>query len=120
MAPITLDTTVLTKLGRNVTPGMIPKLIEAFLQELDTRIATIQNTPFKGNEQQIRLQVHSIKSTSRTFGAIALADKAAAIEQMIDDQASEADINLEIPQLVALLPLIKEAYLSYQAEGEIH
>lgn len=109
--PFCINTETLKRLAEDVSLEMMPDLIRAFLEELDTRLASVQSTPLLNNENHIRTQVHSIKSCARTFGATALADKAAHIEQMIDAKVS--NIESQIQQLVALLPTVRQAFIIY-------
>jgi len=116
VAPSTINTQVLVRLAEDVSIEMMPDLIHAFLEEIDTRLAVVQSTQLTGNENHIRTQVHSVKSCARTFGAIALAEKAAYIEQMIDVKVS--DIEIQIQQMLALLPSVKQAFNDYLVQLE--
>lgn len=108
-----IDSETLQNLAEEVSVELMPTLIDAFLKELDTRTAIIRSTVLIDNEKSIRLQVHSIKSCARTFGALALAEKAALIEQLIDGQSHEAQN--EIEQLFILLPATRQAFSQYKS-----
>lgn len=109
--PFSINTNTLERLAEDVSFEMMPELIRAFIEELDTRIDVVSSTQLTNNESHIRTQVHSIKSCARTFGATVLADKAAHVEQMID--ANVSGIEIQIHQLVALLPIVKLAFTRY-------
>jgi two-component system phosphorelay protein LuxU len=108
-----INTQVLTKLAEDVSIENLPSLIDVFLAELDTRLTAIETAPLEGDENHLRIQIHSIKSCARTFGATELANKAAEIEKVMGN--SDIDITSQIQQLLALLPTVKQMYLQYKA-----
>ncbi|MCJ8274599.1 MAG: Hpt domain-containing protein [Psychrosphaera sp.] len=112
MSTFTIDTAVLTKLAQDVPHEMMPKLIDAFLKELDTRFTIIAEHPLRGNEEQIRLQAHSVKSCARTFGAHDLGELAAEIEMLAEQRNATAEP--KIVHLLALLPTVKQAFVEYK------
>ncbi len=112
MSTFTIDTAVLAKLSNDVSVEMMPKLIDAFLKELDTRFTIIADNPLAGNEEQIRIQAHSVKSCARTFGANALGELAAEIEKLAEQRSATAEP--KIVHLLALLPMVKQAFVEYK------
>ncbi|NQZ09058.1 MAG: Hpt domain-containing protein [Algicola sp.] len=114
MSTLTIDTAVLAKLAEDVSSEMMPKLIDAFLKELDTRFTIIAEHPLAGNEDQIRMQAHSVKSCARTFGAHDLGELAAEIEMLAEQRNATAEP--KIVHLLALLPMVKQAFVEYKSK----
>lgn len=111
--PVVIDTAILTRLGRDVSEEMLPVLIDAFLEELDGRALSIEKAIAEADDDHLRIEVHSIKSCARTFGATALAIRAADIEEQIKAQKSRPA--LQIQQMLAQLPSVRAAFNAYLA-----
>lgn len=109
----TIDTTVLAQLAKDTCVEDFPNLIDVFLTELETRCDGVRAALKEDNEKNLRIQVHSIKSCARTFGAPTLATMAADIEQdIINNQLAKA--TEEIPLMLSLLPGIKQEFIDYK------
>ncbi len=115
--PSMIDTGVLSKLGGDVSMENMPTLIDAFLKELDTRSVSVKTALIEEDANHLRIEVHSIKSCARTFGATALATKAAAIEQRINEDPPV--VAAEINQMLGLLPLVRQVFLNYRETLEV-
>ena len=112
---VAVDKQVLTKLAADVSPAILPALIDVFLKELVTRSKTIESLPHDGSDPRLKVEVHSLKSCARTFGATAFADKAALIEKLIVEQSSDGEIQEQIAQLQSMLPNLLGIFSYYQS-----
>ncbi|MFT4925746.1 MAG: HPt (histidine-containing phosphotransfer) domain-containing protein [Phenylobacterium sp.] len=108
-----IDSQVLVKLAVDVSLECLPMLIDAFLEELTTRATSVQTALVENDSKALRIEVHSIKSCCRTFGAIGLGTKAAEIEQMIVDKPPH--LAQEINQMLKFIPDVEQAFLAYRA-----
>jgi HPt (histidine-containing phosphotransfer) domain-containing protein len=71
-------------LGRRAD-GMLPGLIERFYQDVDRLLADARQALGQGQAEDLRRASHSLKSTSATFGAMALSSVARELEYLARD-----------------------------------
>ena len=83
--PEVLDTRALEQLrltlGRQAD-GMLPALIEQFYQDADRLLSQARQALEQGRAEDLRIASHSLKSTSATFGAMALSAMARELESL--------------------------------------
>src|SRR5262245_58164469 len=78
-----LDATALQELLETSggDPGFLAELIDTFLAEAPTLMATMQRSLAAGHADELRRAAHSLKSNSASFGAHGLARLAQRIEE---------------------------------------
>jgi HPt (histidine-containing phosphotransfer) domain-containing protein len=64
---------------------MLPGLIERFYQDVDRLLADARQALEQGQAEDLRRASHSLKSTSATFGAMALSAVARELEVLAQD-----------------------------------
>jgi HPt (histidine-containing phosphotransfer) domain-containing protein len=114
-----IDTRVLNKLAGEVSIENLPVLIDAFLRELETRSVAVKTALVNDDQKHLRIEVHSIKSCARTFGATSLATKAADIELSIKEQPDAVAGGIE-QMLTDQLPAVKQAFIDYRKALLLH
>ncbi|MBF0153539.1 MAG: response regulator [Magnetococcales bacterium] len=67
-----LDAAVLEQMARDTTPGLVPRMVNVFIQEASKRRERILLGVSSGDMEAIRLEIHALKSSAGTFGARAL------------------------------------------------
>lgn len=75
-----LDDAVLTELADDVGADLLPELIETFLEETRERLVVMATMWGEGNIAGLGHEAHTLKSTSGSFGALALQAAAARLE----------------------------------------
>jgi HPt (histidine-containing phosphotransfer) domain-containing protein len=61
---------------------MLPALIEQFYRDADRLLSQARQASEQGRAEDLRIASHSLKSTSATFGAMALSAVAREIESL--------------------------------------
>jgi signal transduction histidine kinase/DNA-binding response OmpR family regulator/HPt (histidine-containing phosphotransfer) domain-containing protein len=89
---------------------MLPGLIDSFIQDAPRLIADAQRSWEQGHPTDLRRAAHTLKSSSATFGAMALSALARELEYKARDGALE--------QVLELLARIESAYLQAKAALE--
>ena len=64
---------------------MLPELIEGFYQDAERLLAEAHQALDQGRAGDLRRAAHSLKSTSATFGAMALSEAAKDLEHLAQD-----------------------------------
>ncbi|MCI5055879.1 MAG: Hpt domain-containing protein, partial [Flavobacteriales bacterium] len=65
----------------HISKELRPLVFSKFSEELSKAIDTLNG--FSGNEDQLKAFMHRLNGSSKTFGAIALGDMAASLEEKI-------------------------------------
>jgi hypothetical protein len=79
-APV-LDEDAITALERDLSPELMPSVVQTFLDEAAERIEAIRLAVAEGDAAAAGEQGHALKGSAATFGALALRDVAYAIER---------------------------------------
>jgi PAS domain S-box-containing protein len=74
--------------------GMLPGLIEQFYQDVDRLLGEAQEALDQGQIDDLRRAAHTLKSTSATFGALALSAVARELEYLARDGVLEGASDL--------------------------
>jgi len=74
--------------------GMLPGLIEQFYQDVDRLLGEAQEAFDQGQIDDLRRAAHTLKSTSATFGAVALSAVARELEYLARDGVLEGASDL--------------------------
>lgn len=74
--------------------SLVPQIIDCYLQEAPTLVAAMQIAVFQHSAENLMQAAHSLKSSSRALGAIALSDICWLLEQIgrsdeFDDRGEE-------------------------------
>jgi CheY-like chemotaxis protein len=88
VSPKVLDQRALEQLRATLgkqADGMLPGLIERFYQDVDRLLVDAQQALGQGQAEDLRRASHSLKSTSATFGAMALSAVAGELEYLARD-----------------------------------
>ena len=72
----------------NVGVDDFNKLLNAFFSECNSKLVSMGSNAAKANHDLLELETHTLKSVSRTFGAIELGDACSALEQAACNQDS--------------------------------
>jgi len=97
VAPEVLDPGALKQLRATLgkqADGMLPGLIERFYQDVDRLLGEAQQALEQGETTDLRRAAHSLKSTSATFGAVALSGVARELEYLARDGVLEGAAGL--------------------------
>jgi len=73
---------------------MLPGLIERFYQDVDRLLGEARQALEQGETTDLRRAAHSLKSTSATFGAVALSEVARELEYLARDGVLEGAAGL--------------------------
>ncbi len=76
----TIDHNTLIQLGEDTDPGMLPTLIDAFIANINDRMAAINQAVSALDMRQLAEDAHSLKGSSATFGVVSLNRLAAELE----------------------------------------
>jgi HPt (histidine-containing phosphotransfer) domain-containing protein len=68
---------------------MLPGLIERFYQDVDRLLDEARQALEQGQADDLHRAAHTLKSTSATFGAVALSEVALALEYLARDGVLE-------------------------------
>lgn len=109
-----IDEVALDKLVNEVSAEILPTLIDVFVKELVTRCKAVEQLPHDGSDPRLRVEIHSLKSCARTFGATGFAEQAQLIERMIDGHPG--DIETQINRLQQLLPGVLGVFSAFQSQ----
>jgi len=78
----------LDQLADEVGPAVLPRLLRTFFAEAETRMGAFARLSQEGAEGgeggRLHREIHSLKSAAASFGAAALAMRAAEIEEAIE------------------------------------
>jgi HPt (histidine-containing phosphotransfer) domain-containing protein len=97
VAPEVLDPGALKQLRATLgkqADRMLPGLIERFYQDVDRLLAEARQALEQGQADDLHRAAHTLKSTSATFGAVALSEVARELEYMARDGALEGAARL--------------------------
>ncbi|GIL41013.1 ATP-binding protein [Roseiterribacter gracilis] len=112
-----IDETIVVRLLQEVEPGALTRLLGVFLEEARNRAARIEAAVGRLDAAeaiaQIEHESHAMKGSAETFGAAALAARAAAIESAIRARALDTVRN----QANGLASLVIDAEHAYRARG---
>jgi CheY-like chemotaxis protein/HPt (histidine-containing phosphotransfer) domain-containing protein len=103
-----LDPAVFGELRESVGDEFLPELIEEFLSDAPQQIALMRSSVSTSNVDELRRAAHSLKTTSATLGAAALADISRAMEGHARD-GEVAPAAAMIPAAEAALEQVKRA-----------
>lgn len=109
-----IDEDILGKLAAEVSPKLFPTLLDVFVKEIVTRCNAIDTLPHDGSDPRLKIEIHSLKSCARTFGAIDFAEQAATIEQIICGHPG--NIEQQLLQLQNMLPMVLGEFSAFQAQ----
>ncbi len=91
-----IDQATFEKLKDGVGADFIGELVATYCDETPRLIAQLQQALAACDAEAFRQAAHSIKSTSKTFGAFALSELAKELEMMgRDGQLADAQANVE-------------------------
>jgi HPt (histidine-containing phosphotransfer) domain-containing protein len=73
-------------------PGFVDELVDTYLEDAETQLASLRQAALDGNTASIERPAHSLKSSSATVGAMALAELCRSLEAdartgVVDDAA---------------------------------
>lgn len=109
-API--DWSSLDQLTEEIGASVLPRLLKTFFGEAEKRLGTFsrlsQEGAIGGEGGQLHREVHSLKSAAASFGASALAMRAASLEEWIEGGGYRHDPDA-IAELAGLLSEFREA-----------
>jgi HPt (histidine-containing phosphotransfer) domain-containing protein len=74
-------------------PGFVDELIDTYLEDAETQLAALRQAALAGDAASMERPAHSLKSSSATVGAMALAELCRSLEAdaragVVDDAAS--------------------------------
>ena len=75
-----IDRAAYDALSHSMGPDFMPELVEAYLEDTPVQIAALRRALASGEAETFRRAAHSIKSTSKNFGASSLAEQARELE----------------------------------------
>jgi HPt (histidine-containing phosphotransfer) domain-containing protein len=75
-----IDKSVFDELCETAGTDFAADLVQTFLQEAPQMLADLREALAAGNAERFRRTAHSLKSNANTFGAVALAEGARALE----------------------------------------
>ena len=76
-----IDPAAWSELEQTAGADFMAELVQTFLEEAPTMLASMREALAAGHADDFRRNAHSLKSNSLTFGALALAAQARALEQ---------------------------------------
>lgn len=89
--PSLVDDTVLNELRETLGPS-VSRIVDKYIQQVPVYLADLNEAVQKKNEELFKRTAHSLKSASRSMGAVVAGEMAADLEQkglagasMIDD-----------------------------------
>jgi len=94
---------------------VFPELVEVFFQETESSIDNMKNHIEDKDWASVKDIGHSLKSSSRTFGAIGLSDISFKIER--SEQNSEDEVNSLFQDFVSEYEEVKKLILQLQSES---
>ena len=101
---------------------MLPELVNRFVEDADRLIQEARVALEQKSAQDLRRAAHSLKSTSATFGAVALSEAARELEVLARDEVLEGATPL-ITQIEAGFAIAKAALETTQGietdDGEL-
>jgi CheY-like chemotaxis protein/HPt (histidine-containing phosphotransfer) domain-containing protein len=100
--PAVLDRATLDQLAADTDPGIAEELVRTFVHETVARLDQIAHAADKRDFTTLEREAHSLKSSSGTFGALALQEHAKALELACRDGSGERALML-VPPLRALV-----------------
>ncbi|MDH3715913.1 MAG: Hpt domain-containing protein [Gammaproteobacteria bacterium] len=98
-----IDETVLEQLARDTSVQAVPAMIGVFLEETQGRMAHIASAHSVGDLDAVKDEVHALKSTAGTFGALYLQRLARYLERACGDRRAE-----ETERAIAAMPGVLE------------
>jgi CheY-like chemotaxis protein len=108
-----IDETVVVRLLQEVEPAALRRLLGVFIDEAASRVARIEAAAARLDSSeaiaQIEHESHALKGSAVTFGAAALAARAASIETAIGVRALDS-VRAKVSGLVAMLADAEAAY----------
>lgn len=95
------DETVIDRMIADLDAETVTLFVEVYLDEMVGRVEEIVNAMRTHDWVTVRAEAHSLKSTSGTFGAVALAARAQGIEEACDaaEVSEAARLADDLPQL---------------------
>ncbi len=99
-----MDDKVLQQLAEDTSAELVPEMITVFLKELKKRLVNIEQACEQKNVEGIASEVHALKSSSGTYGAL----KLQSIAKMADTACKENDQQQVFLLSASLLKLIPE------------
>ena len=94
---------------------IFPELINVFFQETESSIYNLKNLIKEGEWAKVKDIAHSLKSSTRTFGAVGLSDISFQIESTEQDNTDE--INPLYQSFVVEYEGVKKIILQLQSES---
>jgi len=111
--PSALDTLLALVGGEQ---ALLLELIDSFLQETPPLVAALRRSLEEGDAERLRRAAHTLKSSSRDFGANQLSESARALEAMgkagalAEAAALVAQVEAQYPQVQAALEAVRMAH----------
>ena len=94
---------------------VFPELVEVFFQETESSIDNMKNHIEDKDWASVKDIGHSLKSSSRTFGAIGLSDISFKIER--SEHSSEDEVSSLFQDFVSEYEEVKKLILQFQSES---
>jgi len=110
-----VDATALQQLSEDTSPDLVPGMVNIFIEELLKREGLIKEGLEEKNIEKIAQQVHALKSSASTFGAIAIKNLAISIDKDYKQNNYQAALEqaCEITKYVEpTITILKERYAS--------
>ncbi len=98
-----MDDKVLQQLAEDTSAELVPEMVAVFLKELNKRLVNIEQACEQKNVEAVASEVHALKSSSGTYGAL----KLQSIAKMADTACKENDqpqVFLLSDSLLKLIP----------------
>nr|WP_316643777.1 Hpt domain-containing protein [uncultured Roseateles sp.] len=96
-----IDRQIYAELQETAGAEFVTELVQAFLEDAPVQLRALARAAEAGDALALRRAAHTLKSNGNTFGAIAFADLARALEQ---------DVNPGPEALAAQLQALEAAY----------
>ncbi len=104
----TIDQAIFEKLKNDAGADFVGELVTIYCDETPQLIARLQQALAGYEAEAFRQAAHSIKSTSKTFGALALSELARELE-MMGREGQLADAQVKVEQLLAEYDQVQQA-----------
>lgn len=108
MAELVIDEAVFAELVESAGADFVPELIDSFLEDAPAGLQALRTAAEAGDAQAFRREAHSLKSNGHTFGAMAFAEAARALEQTPLAELGEAAL-ARVAALAALYDAVAAA-----------
>ena len=109
-----LEDEILKQMARDTSEELVPQMISVFIQELTKRLNNIEFSIDNKKCADIAEEVHALKSSGGTYGALALQHEAKKIDALCksDDCEKVLEQSLSLPPLLRDTIIIFEKYIT--------